>query len=136
MAKNATHDLAHDLRDVADDLREIVGTVVVPKVTAAAAEGRGRMAVAGDAVGSAVQAAAGRVPDTVVDRLPNAVSDRLPAQKSRKGRKLLLIGLVAALAAGAAAAARKSTASSPEPARPAPEPVPTDAVTPFDHPTP
>ena len=56
MSKNATHDLAqglaHDLKDVADDLRGIVETVVVPKV------------------GSAVHAAAERVPDTVVDRLP------------------------------------------------------------------
>ncbi|KRB74164.1 hypothetical protein ASE01_19530 [Nocardioides sp. Root190] len=135
MAKNATHDLAHDLRDVADDLKELVETVVVPKVTAAAAEGRGRMAVASDAVGSAVQAAAGRVPDNVVDRLPNAVSDRLPTQKPRRGRKLLLVGLVAALAAGAAAFARKSSASAPEPVRSAPEPA-SDAVTPFDHPTP
>jgi hypothetical protein len=138
MAKNATNDLVHDLRDVADDFKEIVGTVVMPKVTAAAAEGRGRMAVAGGAMGTAVQAAAGRVPDNVVDRLPNAVSDRLPVQKHRKGRKLLLIGLVAALAAGVAAMARKSKATPPQPVRSAPEPAPapTDAVTPFDHPTP
>ncbi len=95
MAKNATSDLAHDLRDVADDLKEIVETVVAPRVTSAAraAAERGSTAVhaAAERVPSAVQAAAERVPDSVVDRLPDRVTDRLPVQKSHRGRKLLLL---------------------------------------------
>lgn len=104
MAKNATSDLAHDLRDVADDLKEIVETVVAPRVTSAAraAAERGSTAVhaAAERVPSAVQAAAERVPDSVVDRLPDRVTDRLPVQKSHRGRKLLL--LAGLLAVGAA----------------------------------
>lgn len=124
MSKNATQDLAqglaHDLKDVADDLRGIVETVVVPKV------------------GSAVHAAAERVPDTVVDRLPAKVADHLPVQRSHRGRKLLLAGGLAALAAAAFAFARRSSAQAPAPAstggpsypRPVAEdaPMPTDAL--------
>ncbi len=124
MSKNATQDLAqglaHDLKDVADDLRGIVETVVVPKV------------------GSAVHAAAERVPDTVVDRLPATVADRLPVQRSHRGRKLLVAAGLAALAAAAFAAAKRSqdkaaapdaTGSTSYP-RPVPEdsPKPTDAL--------
>lgn len=101
MSKNATqdltHELAHDLRDVADDIRGIVGTVVVPKV------------------GSAVQAAAERVPDSVVDRLPASVADHLPVQRHGRGRKLLLVGGLAALGAAALAFARRSQATAPAP---------------------
>lgn len=104
MAKNATSDLAHDLRDVADDLREIVETVVAPRVTSAAraAAERGSAAVhaAAERAPDVVQAAADRVPDSVVDRLPDRVTDRLPVQKSHRGRKLLL--LVGLLAVGGA----------------------------------
>jgi hypothetical protein len=98
MSKNATQDLAqglaHDLRDVADDLRGIVETVVVPKV------------------GSAVHAAAERVPDTVVDRLPARVADHLPVQQHRRGRKLLVAAGLAALGAAAFAFARRSQGQS------------------------
>ncbi|NGZ99603.1 hypothetical protein G5V59_02390 [Nocardioides sp. W3-2-3] len=91
MAKNATSDLAHDLRDVADDLKEIVETVVAPRVTSAAraAAERGSAAVhaAAERAPDVVQAAADRVPDSVVDRLPDRVTDRLPVQKSHRGRK-------------------------------------------------
>lgn len=124
MSKNATQDLAqglaHDLKDVADDLRGIVGTVVVPKV------------------GSAVQAAAERVPDNVVDRLPAQVADRLPVRKSRRGRKLLVAAGLAVIAAAALAASRRSQGSaptstgSPTPSYPRPvaedSPKPTDAL--------
>lgn len=112
MSKNATQDLAqglaHDLRDVADDIRSIVGTVVVPKV------------------GTAVQAAAERVPDSVVDRLPASVADHLPVQRRGRGRKLLLVGGLAALGAAALAFARRSqsAAPAPAPARPASYPRP------------
>lgn len=124
MSKNATHDLAqglaHDLKDVADDLRGIVETVVVPKV------------------GSAVHAAAERVPDTVVDRLPATVADHLPVQRSHRGRKLLVAGGLAALAAAAFALAKRSQGQTPGTGaagstsypRPVPEdsPKPTDAL--------
>lgn len=124
MSKNATQDLAqglaHDLRDVADDLRGIVETVVVPKV------------------GSAVHAAADRVPDTVVDRLPAKVADHLPVRRSHRGRKLLLAGGLAALAAAAFAFAQRSKSQAPAPTatrtpsypRPVAEdaPMPTDAM--------
>lgn len=119
MSKNATQDLAqglaHDLRDVADDLRGIVETVVVPKV------------------GSAVHAAAERVPDTVVDRLPARVADHLP-QKSHRGRKLLLAGGLAALAAAAFAFAQRSQGKAPTAARSTsyPRPVAEDAPLPTD----
>lgn len=123
MSKNASQDLAqglaHDLRDVADDLRGIVETVVVPKV------------------GSAVHAAAERVPDTVVDRLPAKVADHLPVQQgSRRGRKLLLAGGLAAAAAAAFAFAKRSQGQAPAPdatrATSYPRPVPEDSPKPTD----
>ncbi|HWJ10622.1 MAG TPA: hypothetical protein VNS46_14690 [Nocardioides sp.] len=126
MSKNATQDfaqgLAHDLRDVADDLRGIVETVVVPKV------------------GSAVHAAAERVPDTVVDRLPARVVDHLPVQQHRRGRKLLLAAGLAALGAAAFAFSKRaqpsssgsgSTASTP-PTTSYPRPVAGDSPSPTD----
>lgn len=112
MAKNATSDLAHDLRDVADDLREIVETVVAPRVTSAAraAAERGTAAVhaAAERAPEVVQAAADRVPDSVVDRLPDRVTDRLPVQKSHRGRKLLLLAGLLAVGGAVFSALRRS----------------------------
>ncbi|WP_028655692.1 hypothetical protein [Nocardioides sp. J54] len=122
MSKSATNDLAHgladDLRDVADDLRGIVETVVVPKV------------------GSAVHAAADRVPDTVVDRLPSKVAEHLPTtQKSHRGRKLLFLGALMALGGAIFAYGRRqSSGGQSEPSYPRPvgdlddQASPTDAL--------
>ncbi|TWG97242.1 hypothetical protein L615_003700000080 [Nocardioides sp. J9] len=98
MSKSATNDLAHgladDLRDVADDLRGIVETVVVPKV------------------GSAVHAAGDRVPDNVVDRLPSKVAEHLPTtRKSHRGRKLLFLGALMALGGAIFAYGRRQSSS-------------------------
>ncbi|MEV5001922.1 hypothetical protein [Nocardioides sp. LML1-1-1.1] len=112
MAKNATSDLAHDLRDVADDLKELVETVVAPRVTSAAraAAERGSAAVhaAAERAPEVVQAAADRVPDSVVDRLPDRVTDRLPVEKSHRGRKLLLLAGLLAVGGAVFSALRRS----------------------------
>jgi hypothetical protein len=49
-----------------------------------------------------------RLPDNVVDRLPDTVVDRLPVRRRRRGRKLLLLGLLGGLIAGGVVAARRS----------------------------
>lgn len=127
MPKNATSDLAHDLRDVADDLKEIVETVVAPRVTSAArtaaergstaartAAERGTTAVhaAAERVPGAIQAATDRVPDSVIDRLPDRVTDKLPVEKSHRGRKLLLLGALLAVGAVVFSKLRGSRSSS------------------------
>lgn len=109
MHKKATHDLAGDLRDVADDLKGIVETVVVPKVGAAVHTAAGHVQAAAERMPEHVQAAADRVPQPVVDRLPQSVADHLPVTQRRgRGRTLLVLGGLAALAAGAVAWTRRS----------------------------
>lgn len=86
----------------------------------ALAKGR---ALAAERGAQLAEALADRIPDDVVDRLPDSVSDHLP-KKRRRGRKLLLVGAVAALGAVAFSVLKRGQAGSHVAAAPAPEPAP------------
>ncbi len=100
----------HDLRDLVDNLApkvEAAVQTVAEKAPPAFEHGKGVAAEKGALLAGAAsvkgaqlaEALAERIPDSVVDRLPDTVSDRLPIKRSHRGRKLLLIGGLVALAA-------------------------------------
>jgi hypothetical protein len=100
-----------------DDLRDLVDAVV-PEVESAVhtvAEKapplihHGRAAAVEKGTHAAT-ALARRIPDPVLDRLPDAVSDRIPQPHRKRGRALMVLGLIGLLGAAAAVVARRRQA--------------------------
>lgn len=140
-----------DLRDLVDTLTpkvEAAVQTVAEKAPPALEHGRDVATARGTQLAGAL---AERLPDGFVDRLPDSVSDRLPVKRSRRGRKLLLLGGIAAVGAVAVAYSRRGQSAStsstapqrtsyprpvdetdgPVSAQGAP-PAPTEAAGPFD----
>lgn len=105
--KSSTQDLRDLLDTVAPKVESALHTVA-EKAPPAIEHGRAAAVEHGSHLAEAL---ADRLPDSVVDRLPERVVDHLPISRPRRGRKLLLVGLVAAVA-GAAVAARQTRGSS------------------------
>lgn len=101
MHRTVTKDLKDDLdtlrSDLTSDIRQLVETAT-PAVESALQTAKAQGAALGGQV-------AEQVPATVTSRLPDTVVDRVPGLSKPKGRgkKLLLLGGLAALAAGAVA---------------------------------
>ncbi|GAA4099641.1 hypothetical protein ACFFOS_22425 [Nocardioides kongjuensis] len=100
-----------------DDLRDLVDAVV-PDVESAVhnvAEKapplihHGR-AAAMEKGALAATSLARRIPDPVLDRLPDTVSDRIPQPHRRRGRALVVLGVLGVLGAAAAVVARRRQA--------------------------
>lgn len=139
-----------DLRDLVDTLTpkvEAAVQTVAEKAPPALEHGRDVATAKGAQLAGAL---AERLPEGFVDRLPDTVSDRLPVKRSRRGRKLLLLGGIAAVGAAVAYSRRgqaASTSSTPPQRTSYPRPVdetdgpvsvqgappaPTEAAGPFD----
>lgn len=101
--------LAEDLRDVVAPKVESVIATVAEKAPPAIEHGR---AVAAERAARWGEALADRIPDDIVDRLPDAVADQLPTTSRRRGRKVLVLGAVAAGAVAFAAVRRRRTTPS------------------------
>lgn len=137
--KTRKHDLQRDLHQLVDTVAPRVESAV-STVTEAVAEKapplieKGR-AVAGEAAhrGKVVATEkgtllAGKIPDNVVDRLPDRVSDKLPAKRSGRGKKLLLLGILGAVAGVLAMRRSRKSSSTPAPAHAAtPPPRPAES---------
>lgn len=106
--KSSTQDLRDLLDAVAPRVESALHTVA-EKAPPAIEYGRAAAVEHGSHLAEAL---ADRIPDSFVDRLPDRVVDHLPISRPRRGRKLLLVGLAAAVAGGAAVAARRSRGSS------------------------
>lgn len=154
MTRSRTAHVKDGLLDFADDVREAVAPrvesaahTVAEKAGPALERGREAAVARGSQLGSAIadnagpalergraaaaargsvlgEALAERIPDDVVDRLPDALAQRLP-KKKRRGRKALLLGLVAAAVGAVVVGLRRQSAPAPyqqytAPATPAP----------------
>ncbi|MCX6399431.1 MAG: hypothetical protein NTX33_05815 [Propionibacteriales bacterium] len=71
---------------------------------------------------------ADHIPTAVVDRLPDNVVDHLPISRPRRGRKFLILGLVAGLVGAGVVASRRARGSAPAQHRTAVPPRPTDVA--------
>lgn len=125
--KNSTQDLRDLLDGVGPKVESAIQTVAEK---APPAIDRGRAAATAHGAHLA-ETLADRLPDSFVDRLPDSVVDQLPISRRRRGRKLLVMGVVAALV-GAAVMARRAKAGEPEVYRaptPTPPPAPVEVLT-------
>lgn len=111
--KSRKHDLQHELHNLVDAvaprIESAVSTVTekTPPLVDRGREVAGTVADRSRTVAYEKGALlAERLPDGVVERLPAGVVDQLPVRRHRRGRKLLLLGLLGALVA--AVAARRS----------------------------
>lgn len=101
----------HDLRDLMDTVAPKVESAmhaVAEQASPAIDRGRTAAAEHGSHLAGAL---ADRLPASVVDRLPDSVVDHLPISRPRRGRKLLVLGLVAGLVGAGVVAARRAKGS-------------------------
>lgn len=113
--KSGKHDLQRELHNLVDAVAprvESAVTTVTEKTPPLVDKGRTAAGTVADR-GRTVAIEKGtllaeRLPDNVVDRLPDTVVDRLPVRRRRRGRKLLLLGLLGGLIAAGVVAARRS----------------------------
>lgn len=126
----------HDLRDLLDTVAPKVESAmhaVADQASPALDRGRTAAAEHGSHLAGVL---ADRIPTSVVDRLPDGVVEHLPISRPRRGRKLLILGLVAGLVGAGAVAARRARGNVPAQHRTAVPPTPSTPSTPSTPATP